>query len=157
MSAVDVDDWRELAECRGMDPAIFLPERGGHIDGRATIACARCPVRAECLEHAVTHREVGVWGGTSDRERHQMRSTRHHDHPPQPATTRILAHLHANPGKRFRAEHLARTLHRSEHTIRQACRTLKLNGHIRVENGPRGGANGGIAAYWYVPADVEVT
>lgn len=32
--------------------------------------CFGCPVRAECLEYAIDHRERdGVWGGASERER----------------------------------------------------------------------------------------
>lgn len=32
--------------------------------------CATCPVRTECLAHALDHRiEFGVWGGMTERER----------------------------------------------------------------------------------------
>lgn len=36
-------------------------------------ACARCPVRDACLEWALDHDEVGVWGGTSQIARTAIR------------------------------------------------------------------------------------
>lgn len=65
----DPDRWWERAACRGMDTALFFPERGEQI-GKVREVCAGCPVRAECL--AVAERE-GIWGGTSARERRRMR------------------------------------------------------------------------------------
>jgi WhiB family redox-sensing transcriptional regulator len=38
--------------------------------------CAGCPVRERCLDYAIEHVEIGVWGGTSERERRGMRRTR---------------------------------------------------------------------------------
>lgn len=65
--------WRHLAACRGMDPDIFHPDRGGD-SGQAKAICAGCPVREECLEYAVVAGErLGVWGGMAERERRQLR------------------------------------------------------------------------------------
>jgi WhiB family redox-sensing transcriptional regulator len=33
--------------------------------------CARCPVRAECLEYKLS--SAGTWGGTTPQERDQLR------------------------------------------------------------------------------------
>lgn len=71
MSALEADDWRQLAECLGIDPDIFYPERGDN-DGvdAAKAICARCPVEHECLEDAIATREmIGVRGGKSGKER----------------------------------------------------------------------------------------
>lgn len=39
--------------------------------------CSGCPVRAECLEHALTHDEnQGIWGGQSERQRRTIRRQR---------------------------------------------------------------------------------
>jgi WhiB family redox-sensing transcriptional regulator len=39
--------------------------------------CARCLVRAECLDYALADRElVGVWGGLSVRERARVRAAK---------------------------------------------------------------------------------
>lgn len=68
--------WQALAECQGVDPDLFFPERGASIR-EAKAVCARCPVTAECLEHAITHHEVhGIWGGKSERERRALRRQR---------------------------------------------------------------------------------
>lgn len=61
--------WREQAACRGLDPALFFPEKGD--DGHAAKAvCAVCPVRAECLRWALTVPEKdGIWGGVAPHAR----------------------------------------------------------------------------------------
>lgn len=75
-SALAFTSWRDRAACAGMDPALFFPEKG---PGASIIkrVCARCPVRAECLEHAVDARERwGVWGGMAERERRKLIAAR---------------------------------------------------------------------------------
>lgn len=68
--------WRDLAECRGMGPALFYPAQGEPMDN-AKAVCAECPVRAECLEDALANCEQwGVWGGLSERQRDRMRQRR---------------------------------------------------------------------------------
>lgn len=66
-------DWRVDAACRGMDPAIFFPERGDlSALLRAKRVCSRCPVVAECRASGTNERD-GIWGGTTGRERRQQR------------------------------------------------------------------------------------
>ena len=65
--------WMSHAACRGSDPAQFVPTRRRSVGG-ARAVCARCPVREACLEFALAdERLVGIWGGTSTRERAQLR------------------------------------------------------------------------------------
>ena len=69
------DSWYDLAACKGANPDMFFPDRG---DNETVIAakavCARCPVRAECLNHALEHNELrGIWGGTTGRDRRRIR------------------------------------------------------------------------------------
>ena len=49
-----VRNWRLLAACRGMDPALFFPERGDvyTVQG-AQAVCATCPVAEQCLAFAI--------------------------------------------------------------------------------------------------------
>lgn len=71
-------DWHLDAACRGMDPAIFFPERGKSIR-KARAVCAQCPVQTECLDFAVETPlgdDFGIWGGTSERQRRPMRRER---------------------------------------------------------------------------------
>jgi len=69
-------DWRASAVCAQTDPELFFPEKATQSrDARAV--CARCPVCSKCLEDALTHnREYGVWGGTTERERRKLTTTR---------------------------------------------------------------------------------
>lgn len=63
------------ARCRGMDPEFFFPERG-QSTAAAKAVCASCPVVVECLQEALdtpSHKDGGIWGGTSERERRYIR------------------------------------------------------------------------------------
>lgn len=76
LPAGDPAPWQALAACQGVDPDLFFPERGASVREPKAV-CARCPVAADCLEHALTHHEVhGIWGGKSERERRSMRRQR---------------------------------------------------------------------------------
>lgn len=67
------DAWRADAACRGTDPALFFTERD-ESQAAAKAVYAECPVRQECLAYALAAREdLGVWGGTSERERRRRR------------------------------------------------------------------------------------
>jgi hypothetical protein len=49
----------------------FFPGRGESA-APAKAVCRRCPVRSACLEFALEHDAVGIWGGTSERQRRQL-------------------------------------------------------------------------------------
>ena len=69
--------WHGRAACRGMDPAIFFPERGARNSGQeAKAVCAACPVTAECGE-AGARETSGVWGGKCARQRRDEPGYRH--------------------------------------------------------------------------------
>ena len=71
---LDRPAWQARAACFGADPTIFFPERGEPTT-LAKEMCRSCPVRDECLAHAMAHNEkFGIWGGTSERERRRMRA-----------------------------------------------------------------------------------
>ncbi|MFM7271281.1 MAG: WhiB family transcriptional regulator [Actinomycetes bacterium] len=64
--------WMADGLCRDYHPSLFFPSDGVGVD-RARRLCAECPVKAECLEYALTYRiEHGVWGGASERERRRI-------------------------------------------------------------------------------------
>lgn len=68
--------WQDEAACRGKDPAMFFPGKGDNLGVAAAKAvCADCPVKAECLAENL-HERVGVYGGTSDRQRRRIRAAR---------------------------------------------------------------------------------
>lgn len=72
-----MSDWAVLAVCREVeDRSIFFPQRGESIEP-ACEYCDRCPVRAHCLQEALDDPQtVGVWGGTSGRQRQRLRRER---------------------------------------------------------------------------------
>lgn len=64
-------DWYDEAACAGVDLDVFFPERGRSVG--AKLLCNGCPVRDECLQYALDTEAEGYWGGTSTRERKQLR------------------------------------------------------------------------------------
>ena len=64
----DVEEWRERALCKEVDPDIFYPfgsPSQQHMMFRQAVRiCRECEVRNECYEFAATNKEqFGVWGG----------------------------------------------------------------------------------------------
>jgi WhiB family redox-sensing transcriptional regulator len=70
--------WFVDAECRRHGPSKMYPDWNRPVAVReARAVCAPCPVRAECLEYALsTNEPYGVWGGYTRDERVKIRSTR---------------------------------------------------------------------------------
>jgi WhiB family transcriptional regulator, redox-sensing transcriptional regulator len=99
VSALSSWNWRVAARCRTQD-ADELFVRGAE-QRRVRTFCKDCPVRTECLAHALDEKvEFGVWGGMTERERRAV--------------------LRSRPGVRSWAELLeaARTAHYSGHYSR---------------------------------------
>jgi WhiB family transcriptional regulator, redox-sensing transcriptional regulator len=68
--------WQDLANCLGVDPDLFFPERGASTR-EAMEVCRGCVVRDDCLEYALATGEMfGIWGGMSERERRRIRRQR---------------------------------------------------------------------------------
>ena len=72
----DERPWQEMANCLGVDPDLFFPERGASTR-EAKDVCRGCVVRVDCLEYALANGEkFGIWGGMSERERRRIRRQR---------------------------------------------------------------------------------
>jgi len=68
--------WQARANCMGVDPDLFFPERGSSTR-EAKEVCRGCVVREDCLEFAIANSEkFGIWGGMSERERRRIRRQR---------------------------------------------------------------------------------
>jgi hypothetical protein len=68
--------WQRYGACRGVDIEAFIPNRGGRF-GPARELCQRCAVRQDCFDFAMADDElVGMWGGTTEPERREMRAGR---------------------------------------------------------------------------------
>lgn len=62
--------------CSEADPDGFFPEQGEyHISRLAKRICQSCPYQKECLDWALEkEEELGIWGGSSEYERKQIRN-----------------------------------------------------------------------------------
>ena len=70
--------WRKNALCRDTDPELFFPvgSTGQALQqiSEAKEVCCECTVKTECLEFAIeTNQDCGIWGGTSEDERRNIR------------------------------------------------------------------------------------
>lgn len=72
-------NWFDRAACKGEDPTLWHPDGTDNqrAAAQAIAICKRCPVRIDCLEHALANDEwLGVWGGTQPSERHRIAARR---------------------------------------------------------------------------------
>lgn len=73
-----IGEWINQAACRGLgdrDRRTFFSTNAADIRHAKTI-CRHCPVRAECLDHALRAHEPYVWGGESEQDREHTRQQR---------------------------------------------------------------------------------
>jgi len=69
-------EWVADAACRGDGVSRWFPERGTPINDLRAI-CNTCPVKAPCLEYALSNYiPHGIWGGMSERQRRSIRRRR---------------------------------------------------------------------------------
>jgi WhiB family redox-sensing transcriptional regulator len=75
--AGDSPGWMPGGACRGKDPELFFPiTAAGPALAQIVAAkavCFRCVVRAACMSYAITTGQAGIWGGTTEEERHVIR------------------------------------------------------------------------------------
>jgi WhiB family redox-sensing transcriptional regulator len=81
--------WWDAAACRLSDPELFFPvsSAGPSVKqtDKAKECCARCLVRRQCLDFALSSNQVhGVWGGLTEQERHRMQVEALPTAPPVP-------------------------------------------------------------------------
>lgn len=70
------DHWQEQANCLGVDPELFFPERGAS-SREAKDVCRGCIVRTARIEYALANGEkFGIWGGLSEKQRKKLRKQR---------------------------------------------------------------------------------
>lgn len=77
-------DWWSFASCKDANPEEWHPttSRLSKSNRAAVAICMDCPVRLECLDFALDYRSVGglhhtgIWGGTTDVERDELRKAR---------------------------------------------------------------------------------
>lgn len=65
--------WQDYAACKGIDVNQFYPAHGKTLTQEVIDACESCPVREECLMHALKYERYGYWSLTSPPQRVKMR------------------------------------------------------------------------------------
>ncbi len=69
------DTVKAAGACKGLPQELFFG--GGQAEEEvAKQTCDKCPVRLECLEVALFSNERGIWGGTTDEERTEIKVER---------------------------------------------------------------------------------
>lgn len=71
--------WQDAAACQYTDPEIFFPAPGDEsprVNAQAKRICrVACPVRTDCLSHALDTAEPhGTWGGFTEHELRKIRA-----------------------------------------------------------------------------------
>ena len=67
-------DWWRRALCSGRQTEVWFPEENEPVLV-AKRYCQRCPVRADCLAHAMERGERhGIWGGLTGHERDLLKA-----------------------------------------------------------------------------------
>jgi WhiB family redox-sensing transcriptional regulator len=73
------------ALCAEIGTEVFFPEPNRN-PAQAIAVCKRCPVRHECLEHALDLDEIshiritGIWGATTAKQRQAMKGAAYRQH-----------------------------------------------------------------------------
>ena len=72
---MSVPAWHKDAACADstVDPDWFFPEQPGLAGNKAKAICNRCSVRDECLNTALFEPLRGIWGGTTESQRVNLR------------------------------------------------------------------------------------
>jgi len=59
--------------CAQTDPDLWFPTSEKQTGRLAKSLCRTCPWVTSCLDYALRHEVVGIWGGKTERERMQLR------------------------------------------------------------------------------------
>lgn len=69
----DVPGWFAEAACAGRDDVSWFPAKGHPGNDAVRVCQDECPVRQQCLDHALEHDErFGVWGGRTAGQRAEL-------------------------------------------------------------------------------------
>lgn len=81
--------WSKRGACRPLNPELFFPGKGQSARLAKKVCDKVCPVKAECLEWALAQpvRVEGVWGGTTEKDRRELRRAQ-----PQPKPLKPIQH-----------------------------------------------------------------
>lgn len=93
MSTVARDtEWKQFGLCHEQNDLFYPPDllttRSKQFNAApAKAICADCPVRMDCLWSAIANNEQGIWGGTTEEERRDIRESWSHMGAEKPTAT----------------------------------------------------------------------
>ena len=79
---VFLESWRHYAACADMPLDMFFPQPGRNMHSivkKAKTVCRSCPVKAQCLEYALSFDDralPGIYGGTTETDRRKIHRQR---------------------------------------------------------------------------------
>ena len=79
MKMIKSPDFGERAICTQVDPELFFPESAAQWEvSRDWISqiCGACPLKKPCLEYALSVKVSGIWAGTNEIDRKEIRKAR---------------------------------------------------------------------------------
>jgi len=126
--------WDEHAACNGHDGDLWFPDipRGPKPDNtpdpwaNARTICNTCPVKDDCLEHALSNDERhGMWGGTTPEERRRILNG------PRPRSCRWCGGRFTAPGTR--AVYCSPACRTAGELDRHRARTAKFRNARRLD------------------------
>lgn len=85
---VDVTYIQDRGACKNDDPTLYDNDFD-YYDPPSGVKCPRCPIMKECLEYALLHKEYGVWGNTTERQRRALGRPNPRVHCPSCGSTEI--------------------------------------------------------------------
>lgn len=84
-------DWERRGACKEVGADVMYPSDDTSQQRRAKAVCASCPVRTECLLHAIAvNEDLGTWGGLGEAPRKRIRSWMN-SHPGAPLMAAVMA------------------------------------------------------------------
>ncbi|MCA9843226.1 MAG: WhiB family transcriptional regulator [Dehalococcoidia bacterium] len=110
-------DWMDAAACKGSATSQWFPS-SGKLSARnldAILLCRTCPVKTHCLQHALEHAEVGIWGGLTDEQRQAMRTRT--PRQPSPCGTSGAYRRHNRAGETCDMCRAAESRRRRQHRV----------------------------------------
>lgn len=75
LAAIIRESWLDKAACNPETAHLFETYTGRRHNYREAMdICRTCPVRRQCLDHAIMHGEVtGIWGGKTPEQRRHLK------------------------------------------------------------------------------------
>lgn len=67
--------WMQEGSCRNTTIFIVLADTKSEKEQSKKV-CRDCTVKSECLDYALANNEQGIWGGTTDKDRRNIKRQR---------------------------------------------------------------------------------